>query len=242
MRQFIYIFAGCVIGILTSCREDYFDWDNGCISPHGPIAQVEFFLPYFDEIRLEDNVKVILRYGDILGVWAEGAPNVIDQLDLQVRGQELRIRTHHCIEYTEDLVVIIVMPFITSIHNRASGIIYGENMLYLDDLEIKLTGSGTIDLAVQADDLEVDLLGSGTLYLEGRGDDLELRSEGSGEFQAYLLTVDDADVRSYGSGRTYLRVLDYLKVRIFGSGSVYFKGYPQINSSINGSGRLWEDN
>ncbi|GAA5221012.1 hypothetical protein GCM10025777_16420 [Membranihabitans marinus] len=201
----------------------------------------EFFLPYFSEITLEDNIKVVLREGPRT-VWAEGSANIIDQLDLLVTGNHLVIRTRQCIQYAEDLLLFITVPNLRALNLYGSGIIYSENTLSNHFLDIELLGSGSIDLAVDAVKVDLSMNGSGLVRLEGTSSKLNLWSNGSGQFQGFGLGVNSADVVQNGSGDLYIKVFDILDVEIVGSGVVFFRGFPYIISSIFGSGLLIDSN
>ena len=112
----------------------------------------------------------------------------------------------------------------------------------IGDIELRITGSGDLDMALEADDIEVDISGSGKVVLEGTGDELEIDITGSGDVRAFDLAVQEADVNISGSGDAEVRVANRLDVRISGSGDVFYKGQPEINDIITGSGDLIDAN
>lgn len=240
--RILYIIIPAIILLLSGCSYDSDYWNHRCETSRGSVQTVGFDIPIVDEISLEDNLKLVLRYGSYFEVLAEGTPNLIDLLEFRVRGDKVTIRTRNCIANTNDLVVYITLPYIEEIINFSSGIIYSENVLYTDDLDIELNGSGIIDLGVESDDLDVEIIGSGELILEGRGDELDLLIEGSGLFRGFNMAFNEAEVESYGSGNGMVNVRDELKVRLFGSGSVYFRGFPLLYTNIQGSGGVFDAN
>lgn len=240
MKSLMYVcLVVCCLGF--SCDNDYRDDIYRCLEPRGRVVSTEFFLPFFSEITLEDNIKVVLREGP-RSVWAEGSANILDQLDLLVTGNHLIIRTRQCIQYADDLLLFITMPNVRAINLYGSGIIYAENTLRNSFLDIELFGSGTIDLAVNAVKVDLTLNGSGLVRLEGKSSKLDLWSDGSGVFQGFGMGVNSAYVNQNGSGDLYLKVFDILDVEILGSGAVFFRGFPYIISSIYGSGLLIDSN
>lgn len=241
MRINFVLLALCT-SLIMSCSSDYDYWNNRCEIPRGNIVTVGFDIPVVDEISLEDNLKVVLRYGSYFEVVAEGSSNLIDLLEFRVSGDHVSIRTRRCISSTNDLVVYITVPYIEEINNYGSGVIYSENTLWSDDLDIELNGSGVIDLALDVEDLDAEIIGSGSLIAEGRGEELDLIIEGSGVFRGFDISFDEAEVESYGSGSAMIRVRDELKVRILGSGSVYFRGFPELYTNIEGSGGVFDAN
>jgi hypothetical protein len=106
-------------------------------------------------------------------------------------------------------------------------------------LDIDHTGSGKMEIDVDADEIEVDLTGSGEIELYGSADATNFSISGSGEIKADHLTQLECYASISGSGRIYVYVEEYLEVKISGSGDIYYKGYPAIKDPIiSGSGSL----
>lgn len=88
------------------------------------------------------------------------------------------------------------------------------------DLEVRISGSGKIDLDMDARDINANISGSGDLFMKGSADNLDFSVTGSGNINAYELTAQKADVRISGSGGMELSVENRLDAHISGSGSV----------------------
>ncbi|MBK6950070.1 MAG: DUF2807 domain-containing protein [Haliscomenobacter sp.] len=224
---------------LSSCIVDFYDDNDGpCIRGSGPVVSETINVPDFTGISLDISANVYITQGPEFRVKAEGYANIIDELNRRVRNGVWEITLNDCVRNTGDLTLYITMPEVQSVHNTSSGDIVSENILVTDDIYITNSGSGDIDLGLDADDIDARLSGSGKLFLEGEADELTLDVTGSGDYRGFKLKLNRADIRTTGSGDAEIWVLNYLKARISGSGDILYRGSPQIDFSGSGSGDL----
>lgn len=230
---------------ISSCFIDIDDDDGdffGCIDGDGPIISEELFLDDFDGIRLELSARVVITQGPTQSVVVEGKQNIIDELDLDVRGGIWEIETNECVSDIGNMTFFITIPVIRSLTIAGSGEIVSPEVLVVDDIDVSILGSGDIDLGLDADDIEAIISGSGQIRLEGIADDIDIEIDGSGDYRGFNMETRTAFVRIAGSADVNLRVLEELIVRISGSGDVRFRGNPALDVIINGSGEVIDAN
>lgn len=235
------------IAITTLTPACFIDVDDdglsvGCINGSGAIVSQDLDLPDFDAVHLAMSGEVYITQGSEQSVRVEGKQNIIDELDLSVSNGRWTIETDRCVRDLNDFKVFITMPDITELSISGSGDIFGENFFVVQDITLRITGSGDMDLGLEADDVDVDITGSGNMTLEGAGDFLDARISGSGDIRAFDLQVARAKFNISGSGDAEITVADELDVRISGSGDVKYKGNPSVDVSISGSGRVVDAN
>lgn len=229
---------------LNSCIID-FDGDgigNNCIRGSGPSVVEVLNMNEFDGLSLRVSANVFITQGPVFEVRAEGQANVIRELELDVRNGFWEIEFDRCVRNEDDLRIYITMPVITELQISGSGDIFGENIFITDDIDLRVSGSGNMDLALEADDINATISGSGDIRLEGTADDLNIQVAGSGDVFAFDLAASSADVNIRGSGDVEVFLSSALDVRISGSGDVFYKGNPLIDSRISGSGRIIDAN
>lgn len=241
--KIISIALFCAVALLFTpgCFLDFDDDDDffGCVDGDGSIVSEEINLRDFDGIELKISADVYIRQGAEQEVIIEGQRNIIDEIERDVDDGIWEIETDRCIRYdSDDLRIYITVPDITLLRISGSGDIISENTLVVDDIELAISGSGTIDAALDADDINAKVSGSGDILLEGKGDVLTYNVSGSGDLRAFNLQLRAANITISGSGDADVRVSDELDVRISGSGDVSYKGNPQIDTRISGSGRV----
>lgn len=227
--------SGCIIDIND-------DGLQTCIRGEGGIVTEELNMSSFTGFDLQIAADVYVTQGSEFKVVAEGQANIIRDLELDVRNGFWQIEFDRCVRRMDDLRIYITMPEIDEIEVSGSGSVYGENVFDVNDILLRIDGSGDMDLALNADDIEANIDGSGGIRLEGTADDIFLRITGSGLFRAFDLTCNTANVRVDGSGDAEVSVETELNVRITGSGDVLYKGNPSVDADIDGSGRIIDAN
>lgn len=230
--------------LLTGCFVDINDDDGlfGCIDADGPISTITLELEPLAGIELAMDARVELTQGPEQSITVEGKSDIFDELDLDVRNGVWTIRTEDCVRDVDDLTFFITVPDLREIKLSGSGEIFSTNTFEVGDIEVRISGSGEIDLGLLADDIEADISGSGKLVFEGEADELDLRISGSGDLRGFDLSVREADINITGSGDAEITVADRLDVFITGSGDVFYKGQPTLDVSITGSGEVIDAN
>lgn len=245
MKNFKWILGILAIVVLSpGCLFDFDDDDDllSCVNGRGGIVSESFTLPAFDAVVLDMDAEVIIQQGTQQEVSIEAQKNIMDRIRLTVRDREWVIKPDRCLRDFSDVRIFITLPNIRRLEVSSSGRIFGENTFNIDDMELRLSGSGSIDLGLNCDDVTATLPGSGTIALEGIGDELDVNLSGSGKLKAFGLRMNEADVVVSGSGDAEVRVVNRLSARITGSGNVLFRGNPTVNSTITGSGRVIDAN
>lgn len=243
MKFFLALMLGGSL-LLTGCFVDINDDDGlfGCIDADGPVTTLDLDLADFDGIELAMDARVELTQGPEQTVTVEGKSDIFDELDLDINNGVWTIRTEDCVRNVDDLTFFITVPNLREVKISGSGEIRSTNTFEIGDIELRISGSGDMDMALLADDVEVDISGSGKIVLEGEGDELDINITGSGDVRAFDLAVNEADINISGSGDAEVRVANRLDVRITGSGDVFYKGQPLIDASITGSGEVIDAN
>lgn len=247
MEKLKWIILALFFGIFTlsGCFIDINDDGNGlfgCISGSGSTETQTLDIDEFTSIKLEINLDVYITQGDDFSVEVEGKENIIDDLKLSVSNNTWTIDTDHCTRNIGNMKVYITMPNIEYLKISGSGKIIGENTFTGNDIELRISGSGDMDLSLETDNIEAKISGSGEMWLEGNSSNFDFKISGSGDLNAFDLESDNVDVRISGSGDARVRAIDELNVTISGSGNVYYKGSPSINVHISGSGNLIDSN
>lgn len=230
----------------TSFSSCFLDDDDGlfnCERGEGEIITRTLDVPDFTGIDLDCSFDVTIAQGDEQIVKVEGHENIIDLLELDVQNNIWDIEFDRCIRGDDDeLKIHITVPKLTFIKISGSGKVFGENDIQADEIELKISGSGNMDLALFANDISGKISGSGQITLEGETQTFNYETSGSGDWRTFEMLSREGNVRITGSGDTEVNVSEKLDVRISGSGDVFYKGNPLIDIDITGSGSLVNSN
>ncbi len=235
-----FIFIGIILlGVvgLSSCNVFYEETGNGIIETEYRRAG------YFNHIELDFAAEVILTQGPARDIQIEAESNIIPRIITRISGNTLILDSNGGWYTSKKVKIWIQTPDIYSIDVASSGRVISDNKIYGKSIDLRLSGSGLIDVALDMkNDVNAQLGGSGLIFLEGDAKNAIYTLTGSGKIESFGLHVDNSDVDIDGSGRCETTAYYNLDVYITGSGTVWFKGDPRISRKISGSGRIIDAN
>lgn len=219
---------------LSSCGERII-----CKRASGAAVTETFELSPIDGIDLSVAADVNLTYGETQSVTVTAQQEVLDELARDVKGTTWHIHFDNCINNYRNLTIDITLPELKKIDISGSGDIYTTNtFVEQGNLDLRISGSGNLDLAFEGGAVDSKISGSGDVKLEGSASSISQRVSGSGTLQAFDMPCETADMTISGSGSAELTVSENLDVKISGSGDVYYKGQPTLNVDVSGSGDI----
>jgi len=107
-----------------------------------------------------------------------------------------------------------------------------------DELHTEVSGSGDIQLEVDAPRIEAEISGSGSVTMTGNTKDFSAQVSGSGDVHCFNLMTENTEIDIAGSGNAEIFASKTLDVDVAGAGDVRYKGNPAIKQSIAGSGSV----
>ena len=229
-----------ILGSLAGFSSCYFEGSpfRG-ITGQGPVVERKLELDPIKGISIPGSAKIRLTQGENQEVRVEGQENIIDNLNLAVTGDIWRIEGKQPVWQAEPLIIHITMETLRMVKISGSGTVTALNQFNdLRELELNISGSGSIDLDIAAREVKGNISGSGTIILKGSADKIELGVSGSGGLQGSQFKTEEASLRISGSGNMELAVSERLDANISGSGSIFYYGNPRVDSRVSGSGRI----
>jgi hypothetical protein len=240
MKQMKKLSVLAIILLFSSCI-----LDNDCIVGSGTKITKEITLPEFTKFESFGANTIIVTQGDIQKVEVTGYPNIINDLETEVRNKtwKMEFQDDECYRNAE-LTIHITIPKIERADLNGTGKITINNFENNSkDLSLNLSGSGDFELNTTSgtENLDIKIDGSGEIKALGNFTDLEnlnIVIKGSGDYDGFPLITDNATINILGSGDCNVFVNSLLDIVIEGSGSINYKGNPTITQSITGSGKL----
>jgi len=240
MKKLAFLVALFAAFNFIGCIDD--EGNLGCTVGSGSIVEETFTITDFKGLELKCSADIFVTQGEDFSVVAESQANILENLELTKAGDVLEINLDGC-NRDFDLKLFITMPEVTFLKVSGSGNITGENLFTSENLVLRVTGSGKMDLELDYETVNSKITGSGNLDLAGVCDEFDYTITGSGDTNAFGLISNDGFVKITGSGDAEVFVNELLSVEITGSGDVLFKGNPsEISSDISGSGDLRDVN
>lgn len=195
----------------------------------------------FDAISLSVAAKVYIVQDSECRLDIQADENDLDKIETIVKNGKLEIKSKSwTANFKGNVIIHITMPELKELSVSGSGSIIADSGFDCHELNMSVTGSGSIKmnkLAVQT--VEGLITGSGKIKLDGAktAEALTLTITGSGSYSAEELKVKEAMVRITGSGSAKIHVMENLETNITGSGNVLYQGDPMVNANSTGSGR-----
>lgn len=209
------------------------------IKGEGAIVRQELHLPAFEEIAMAIDARVIVTQGSPQKVVVEGQQNIIDNLRKEVKGDAWNISFIKDVTDSKPLLITITMATLDEVLLSGSGSVETTHRFKnLDDVDLKLSGSGMIIFDMEANSTDAALSGSGKIKMAGTTNSLDVAISGSGDILASDLVSKDCDVAISGSGNAEVHVNGSLDSSIAGSGDIYYSGNANVTSRIVGSGNV----
>ena len=106
--------------------------------------------------------------------------------------------------------------------------------------DIGIIGRGSVNASgINSDTFEIKLLGSGNINVAGKSQKIDIKVVGSGQVVANNLIAEEAEVQVAGTSNVSVYASKKLNVRVSGAGKVNVYGEPrEVEQKISGSGEV----
>lgn len=239
MKRLILI-SMALIATLTANAQWF---GNEKVKGNGNVQTLERNTSNYDKVDVAGFFDVELVAGNEGKITISAEENLIPHIITEVRGSKLVIKTEegYDLRPSHNKEILITVPFesLDAVSLTGSGDIVTKNTIKTDLFEANLTGSGDLQVIVEANSVESDLTGSGDISLSGKTTDFECAISGSGDIHAKELKATNVDASISGSGDIDVYCDGFLKARVSGSGDVDYYGSPEKeDSKVSGSGDI----
>jgi len=180
----------------------------------------------FNKLHFDGAYTVFVEQGQTCSVKIEAEPKLLAKVTTKVKNGTLVVDTKSrgwfCSwgHSREDVKVYITVKDLKGIDIDGSAELTGKGKFICDTMELSISGSGDINMELEAKVLETGIAGSG-------------------DIKAFELISDKCQVSIAGSGDCQVNASQELEISIAGSGDVSYKGNPaRVNNSVSGSGEV----
>jgi len=183
----------------------------------------------FTKIAFRIPGKLILKQGSPQSVVLEGDKEVLDKIETDVDGNKLSIGRADKWHWNDwgwrdekRITAYVTVSNIEGVSVSGSGDVVGTGKFSTGDLELKVSGSGSLDIEADAKgEVTADVSGSGDLNMKGSCQSFDSGVSGSGKVNVTATIAGKADVSVSGSGKvTASGKAQQIKATISGSGKV----------------------
>ncbi len=172
----------------------------------GDLVEKEFPVGDFDRLEFGGALTVVARVGSPASVRAVFDDNLVDLLEIEVRGGTLVLDTTEKIKASRDARIEIVAPALEGIEVSGAG-------------DLELTGySGR--------SLEVKVSGASDVSIEGEVGELEVHASGASEAHLGDLAARRVEAHASGASDVEVRASESLLARASGASDISYRGEP----------------
>ena len=197
----------------------------------------------FDGVNIAGPYEVTLTSGKEGTISLSGDDEDLENIESYIKKGKLIIKKKNkswLSDWTSGKVTIrIPIEEISSVILSGSGKIKSQKTITSNRFKTVISGSGDIDLEVEATSVEGTLTGSGDLHLSGKTERVEFQITGSGDITAQDLKAQTGQAQIAGSGDIEMHATETLNGSITGSGDLLCYGSPERQvTKVTGSGDI----
>lgn len=223
------------------------------IATFSQVTKKTLELPEFKSIYVNSGYTVYLKQTNKQEVSVEALADIYAVTEIKVEDGILMINVERKpedpnkslwakiddIKVNPTMKVYVSMKDIRSLQVNGKGKIVSENSIASDDLELGVTGSGSLDIDVKGRKLTTEISGSGSISIKGYATSNKIRLSGSGNLNAFNCELENADVKVGGNGTAEITVSDNLEAYVMGAGAIKHKGNTKkLTKKVYGSGAI----
>lgn len=212
----------------------------------GPVVSRSYQVGNFTKVEVAGPFDVDIHTGANPGVSAKGNQQLVDRLEVEVRGDKLVVHTkseHHWFGGWHSVrgraTISVTVPMIEAATLAGAGDV-NIDTIRGDRFEGQIAGSGDMKLGtVEVGSLKLGIAGAGGASAgSGKAQRAEFKIAGSGDVRTETVEVEDLKVSIAGSGGVKAHASRTADVSIMGSGDVDVTGGAKCTTHKMGSGDI----
>jgi len=234
MKKYFYI----LFALLTFC-----DGENApnCFQTEGNIIQQTFVIPFFSEIRIEDDVSLVIRQGDVQEVIIETGDNLLNDVSVEVINEILVVKDNNRCNFVRDYGItkaIVTTPTLREIRNSSEFDVVGEGALNFPFLRLVSNTtegiedsrkSGDFTMTVNCTDFRIEANGFSGFYIDGFTEKATFAFEDEVPMlEAENLIINDLYVFQRSANKMIVNPVNRIRGIIRGTGDVICVNRPPI--------------
>lgn len=211
------------------------------ISGNGNVRDEKRDLSNIQTVKSSGSIDVQIKSGNEYSLVVENDENLLPYVITDIDNGILNIHYKHGYSIMNDHAkVIVTAPTLQKLISSGSADLSSDGVIQSsNEIEINTSGSGDINLQIDAPSVNATGSGSGNISLSGRTKDFFCKVSGSGNINCNNLKSENAEIRVSGSSDVHVFASVSLKVNVTGSGDVYYGGNPTSPEiHIAGSGTV----
>ncbi len=189
-------------------------------------------LDTFNAVTIKGPFEVELIQGEEHAVRIESrSTSVLSDVITEVRNGRLYVehrRNDYDYRKSRRVFLTITCRKLHELTAKGAYLIRNKDTIRSEKLIVETNGAGSIYLKVNVQTLDMCVRGAGNTEVSGKAAQQIVRQSGIGNYRAFQLKSDTADVSMDGIGNIEINVRKQMEVNSSGIGKVRYKGNPEI--------------
>ena len=235
MKKLFFI---ALVFLLLSCDSEN-AWD--CTQAAGDSISKEYNFPEFCKIRIEDDVTLYLKQGNIQQVILETGENLLNDISVSVEGETLVAKNHNSCNLVRDYgitKVYVTAPNISEIRNSSAYDVIGEGVLNFPALTLvsnstagpeNIRKSGDFILTINCERLNVNANGQSVFYISGNAVTANLTfTDEFPRFEGTNFLIDELTVFQRSANKMIVNPQQSIVGKIMATGDIVSHNRPPL--------------
>ncbi|MDC8003161.1 DUF2807 domain-containing protein [Aureisphaera galaxeae] len=235
MKKLLLLIA--TVFFMACDSEDALD----CFQTKGDTITTEFTVAAFSKIRIEDDVSLIIRQGDVQEVLIETGENLLNDVSVRVEGGTLIVKDGNRCNFVRDFGItkaIVTTPVLTEIRNSSEFHVVGEGVLRFPFLELISNTEGGIEdsrksgdftMTIDCQDFRVDANGYSGFYIDGFAEKASIAFQDEvPRFEGPDLIINDLRILHRSANKMIVNPQERIRGQILSTGDVISLNRPPI--------------
>jgi hypothetical protein len=229
MRKSIFVAFAMIAAISTVAAQE-----KQKIEGSGNVVTREIAVQSFDELTASGVFNVLLTQGDKEQVKIEAEDNLQELFEVKNDGSRLTISMKKNVNFNskKKMKVYITFKKLKSMELSMVGNVSSDENLSFNDLKIKNSSVGAVDLKMSAQTIDIDNKSVGNVKLNGKAESAVIKNNGVGSIQAASFVVQKMDIENTGIGSAEVFAEKELKVKDSFLGKVINKGSAVVKKKV----------
>ena len=227
MTTLIKFIVGILFSLLlSSCA---FDISFGQIRGNGNVQTENLDITQnFEGISAGNGWDVYLEKGDRVSVTVEADENLIEAMDIYVKGNTLKIYCEDNIgRATSKKVYVTYVGNLDYIGASSGADVFTKEVLKGEELSLNVSSGGSIQAEAVVRTIDTDVSSGGDIKIAGSTERLTADVSSGGMIKAKALKAKNANANASSGGSIDLYVTDDLRARASSGGDIDYWGDPE---------------
>lgn len=240
MKTTIYKISLCFIFsmLLFSCAADF---DKKIRGNKNVITQEREVTNTFNNISVSQGIKLFVSMSENRSIHVTADENLQAHIKTEIKNGILKIYVDGYITTSKSKEVYITIPEINKIKCSSGSLVYSENILMSENLEVKSSSGSCVDIEIDTQNLSVDTSSGSTVKIKGKTYNYNSESSSGSSIKSYKLISQHVNSRASSGSTTCLNIVPKgsLKAKASSGASILYKGTPYtINKSTSSGGNV----